>query len=89
VIIPTNYAAVVMAEAKHNPFNQPVESYLGNTLLSWFAQSGNLDPVLTSLEAQHDAQVMRDLLASGPMVRRSIFMRARLSPAMDSFRMRC
>jgi hypothetical protein len=34
VIIPTNYAAVVMAEAKYNPFNQPVESYLGNTLLS-------------------------------------------------------
>ena len=67
VIIPTNYAAIVMAEAQYNPFNQPVESYLGNSLVSWFAQTGNFDPVLTSPEAQHDAQVIRDMLASGQL----------------------
>jgi hypothetical protein len=67
VIIPTNYAAIVMAQAQYNPFNQPVESYLGNTLLSWFAQNGQFDPVVTSPEAQHDAQVIRDMLASGQL----------------------
>jgi hypothetical protein len=67
VIIPTNYAAVVMADAHYNPFNQPVESYMGNTLLSWFAQSGNFDPVVSAPEAQHDAQVIRDMLTSGQL----------------------
>ena len=31
IVIPTNYAAMVMADAQYNPFNQPVEGYLGNT----------------------------------------------------------
>jgi hypothetical protein len=67
VVIPTNYAAMVMADAHYNPFNQPVEGYMGNTLIAMFAESGNFDPVVNSSQAIQDAQAIHDMLVSGQL----------------------
>lgn len=67
IVIPTNYAAMVMADAHYNPFNQPVEGYLGNTLIAMFAEGGNFDPMVYSPQAIQDAQAIHDLLMSGQL----------------------
>ncbi len=67
IVIPTNYAAMVMADAQYNPFNQPVEGYLGNTLIAMFAEGGNFDPMVYSPQAIQDAQAIHDMLASGQL----------------------
>jgi len=67
VVIPTNYAAMVMADAHYNPFNQPVEAYMGNTLIAMFAEGGNFDPMVNSQQAIQDAQAIHDMLTSGQL----------------------
>ncbi len=80
VVIPTNYAAMVMADAQYNPFNQPVEGYLGNTLIAMFAEGGNFDPMVYSPQAIQDAQAIHDMLASGQLD--PLFL-ARMNAAMN------